>query len=464
MAKSEEEKIKKEKVTVEKKQSKKVDKKTNTNKMSKKDTLKKEASKQNTDTKKVLETKKNNINEKQIKEDSQKVTSFKTSEVVFLVIITCIISLIMGFVVCYSLNDKNIISSKDNNLQEFIKNYENVTKNYYKEVDKEKLIDGAIAGMLGQLDDQYTGLINSENQAKFNRQLAGEYLGLGIEVANNGDNNIEIVSVFENSGAKKAGIQVGDIIYSIDGKNMLGLKTTELVNHVDGNKDAYDFIVLRNNEQIKSSIEYGKVTIQSVTSKIIEKNNKQIGYIYIGIFSKITDEQFKEQLKELEKQGMDSLIIDVRCNTGGHLTTAVNIISTFVDKDTVIYQTDKKGEITKFYSNEKGKKTYPIVVLQDGCSASASEMLSAALKEQYGATIIGTTSYGKGTIQELVSFNSNSEYKYTTKKWLTSKGEWINEKGVTPNITVQLSEEYTNNPSDDTDNQLQKAISTLIEK
>ena len=91
-------------------------------------------------------------------------------------------------------------------------------------------------------------------------------------------------------------------------------------------------------------------------------------------------------------------------------------------------------------------------------------MLSAALKEQYGATIIGTTSYGKGTIQELVSFNSNSEYKYTTKKWLTSKGEWINEKGVTPNITVQLSEEYTNNPSDDTDNQLQKAISTLIEK
>ncbi len=192
----------------------------------------------------------------------------------------------------------------------------------------------------------------------------------------------------------------------------------------------------------------------------MKKNGKKIGYIYIGIFANATTKQFETKLKELEDEQIDSLIIDVRNNSGGHLTTAVSILSNLLDKTHVIYQTETKNKTEKFYSNGKQTKTYPIVVLQNNASASASELLSIALKEEYGATVIGNVSYGKGTVQELVNSNS-AEYKFTTKKWLSPKGNWINETGVKPDIEVEQGDSYSDNPIDENDTQLQAALNYL---
>lgn len=162
----------------------------------------------------------------------------------------------------------------------------------------------------------------------------------------------------------------------------------------------------------------------------------------------------------MEKQNIDGLILDVRDNSGGHLTTVVDILSNFLDSKNVIYQTETKTETKKFYSKGKENKTYPIVVLQNASSASASELLSIALQEQYGATVIGEDSYGKGTVQELVT-TGDTEYKFTTKKWLSPKGNWIHEKGVTPDINVSLDTIYYDDPTEENDNQLQAALNEL---
>ena len=181
------------------------------------------------------------------------------------------------------------------------------------------------------------------------------------------------------------------------------------------------------------------------------------------MFASNTADQFKAAVESLEKQGMDSLIIDVRYNTGGHLTSAVEILSYLLSSDKVIYQIESKGTTTKYYSKGSETKTYPIVVLQNKNSASASELLSAALKEEYGATIIGEVSYGKGTVQELVTLTDGTQYKFTTKKWLTPKGNWINGVGVSVDIEEALSKEYENNPTEENDNQLQRAVQYLKE-
>ena len=173
-----------------------------------------------------------------------------------------------------------------------------------------------------------------------------------------------------------------------------------------------------------------------------------------------TDTQFKTKLKELEKDGIDSLIIDLRGNSGGHLTAVENMISEFLDKDKVIYQMETKSKIKKYYSKGNKTKIYPIVLLVDNDSASASEMMTAALKESYGATIVGMTTYGKGTVQELQDSNE-SQYKITTKKWLTPNGNWINEVGIKPDYEMELDEKYFLEPTDAHDNQLQKAIEIL---
>lgn len=157
------------------------------------------------------------------------------------------------------------------------------------------------------------------------------------------------------------------------------------------------------------------------------------------------------------------MVIDVRDNSGGHLTTAVSILSLLLDKTHVIYQTQTKETTEKFYSTGKETKSYPIVVLQNAQSASASELLSIALQEEYGATVIGEVSYGKGTVQELVNADS-AEYKFTTKKWLSPKGNWIQKKGVIPDIVVTLDQNYIDNPSEKNDNQLQTAIDYLSSK
>lgn len=385
--------------------------------------------------------------------------SFKTTEVLFLIILTAMISLLVG----YLLNNKNInLSSNDANLKEIIDNYNYIVENYYETIDKSKVVSGAIDGMINSLGDEYSQLLEENTSSNFYINLEGSYDGIGIEITNNDDNNIVIVGVLENSPAEKAGLKSGDIVKQIDDKIFENCDIKELTKYIKENrKKSYHLVILRDNNEMEFDISKDEVTIKSVLSKVFEKENKKIGYIYISVFSNNTSKQFKSVLKELEDQNIDSLIIDVRENSGGHLTTAVSLLSNFLDSSHVIYQTEKNGKKTKFYSTGDQTKKYSIVVLQNKNSASSSELLGSTLKEEYGATVIGETSYGKGTIQEVVNLKNGDTYKFTTKKWLTPKGNWIHEKGVEPDIKVSLDENYQNHPCDETDNQLQTAIDYL---
>lgn len=400
--------------------------------------------------------KKENIKQKNI-------DNFKTSEVVFLIILTCIVSLFIGWGISNNLNKKT--SSKQTikgELSEFVENYQYILNNYYDDIDSKTLLDGATEGMLSKLNDEYSTIITDDVANNFNIRLEGTYEGIGVEIVNDENQNIIIYNVIENSPAEKVGLKVGDVILKIDDKNLEQTKTSELSQYVkDSNNSSFTLIIKRNDEEKTIKLNREKITLKSVSSEIYNEKNKKVGYIYISIFANDTYKQFKSELENLEDKKIDSLIIDVRDNTGGHLSTVSKMLSLLLDDTHVIYQTQTKDKTKKIYSKGKETKKYKVVVLQNENSASASELLSAALKEELGATIIGKKSYGKGTVQELITTSSGSEYKFTTKKWLTPKGDWINKKGVAPDIDIELSEEYKQEPNVKNDNQLNKAIEEL---
>ena len=396
-----------------------------------------------------------------IKKDN--IPFFKTSDTLGLVIITCIVSLFMGYFFGTKITAKQVDKEMENAMDKISSTFQDIKDNYYEEVDDDTLVDGAINGMMAALGDPYASYYTDDESNSFDIELNGSYEGIGIEVFNNEENEIEILTVFENSPASEAGLKAGDIVTALNDKNIRKKSTQTLVNQIAKLEDeTFTLTILREGEEKKLEVNRDYIEISSVSSQVYERNNKKIGYMSVSIFSMKTYEQFKNQLEKLEGENIQSLIIDVRGNSGGHLTTVEDMLSLFLDNSHVIYQIQTKEKTEKYRSIGKVTKKYPIVILTDGSSASASELLTIALKEEYGAISIGTKTYGKGTVQELKNIDGG-EYKFTTKKWLSPKGNWINEKGIEPDIEVTLDETYYSNPSAETDAQLQKALEYLSE-
>lgn len=383
--------------------------------------------------------------------------TFKTKEVVFLLLITAIISLIMGGIVTYNVTLKG--TNVDSELAEFIKNYDYITNNYYGDVDKNELIDSAISGMLNTLDKNSTYVGSDDDN--FSIYLEGSYEGTGIQVYNDENNNIVIYSVFDDTSASKAGLKAGDVIIRLNDKDTTNMSIADFSSLVKKQKGKFKITYKRDDEEKTVSLKVSKVELKSVYSETIEKNDKKIGYIQMSIFANNTYEQFKKALSNLENENMNGLIIDLRSNSGGHLSSAEEIISLFLDSSHPIYQIKTKDSLNTYYSSGKETKKYKIIILIDKNSASASEVVTSALAEQYGAVTVGEKSYGKGTVQELQSLNDGEQYKLTTKSWLTSKGKVIDGKGIEPDYKVSLDEKYYDEPSFDNDNQLQKAIELI---
>ncbi|MBQ9011073.1 MAG: S41 family peptidase, partial [Bacilli bacterium] len=322
---------------------------------------------------------------------------FKTSEVIVLLLITTIVSLVMGGTIIYKYLDKERQTIEDKKLQDFIKNYKYITKNYNGQIDEEELLDAALEGMLNKLDKNSVYL-DSEDSSNFNTILEGSYDGIGIQIYKENE-QIIINAVFENSPAAKAGLKEGDVITKINGKSTKNMTTKQLVEKVKANKNKnIQLTIKRNGKEKNITLSMDTVSLQSVNTKIYNQNNKTIGYIEVSIFASNTYNQFKQKLTKLEEENIDSLIIDLRSNSGGYLSSAENMISLFLDSSHVIYQIEKDKKTTKHYSNGKETKKYKIVLLVDENSASASEVMTSALKEQYGALVIGTKTYGKGTV------------------------------------------------------------------
>lgn len=385
--------------------------------------------------------------------------TFKTKEVVLLLVLTAIISLAMGGIVTYNIVLKG--EKVDDELQEFITNYDYIVDNYYGDVDKTELVDSAIAGMLSTLDKNsaYVG----GTDTNFSIYLEGAYEGTGIQVYNDDNGNIVVYSVFGGSPASKAGLKEDDIIIKVNDKDTTNMSIDEFSKLVKDQNGKFNITYKRGDSEKTVQLKVDTIEIRSVSSKVINKDNKKIGYIRTTIFANNTYEQFKKELDKLEDEGIDGLVIDLRGNSGGHLSAAEQIISLFLDSSHPIYQIKSKDSQNIYYSTGNKTKDYKISVLIDSNSASASEVVTSALAEQYGAKTVGKKSYGKGTVQELQTLSDGEQYKLTTKSWLTSKGEVIDGKGIEPDYDVTLSDEYLENPTDESDNQLQKAIEVILE-
>ena len=364
-------------------------------------------------------------------------SSFSTKEVVFLVVITCLLSFTMAYII---FNKKSMKPEYkvDPNISQFLEQYEYIVDNYYDEVDKEELISGAIMGMLYSLDDPYAEYYDEVSANSFNARLNGYYEGIGIEIVK--PDNVYIVDVFKNSSAYEKGLKVGDVIVEINGIAVSGITNEEFLSMIKNTNDIVNLKILRGSEEFNVETKKSKITLDSVEYKIVNDN---YGYIKINIFALNTYDQFKKALEELNKKNIKGLIIDLRGNPGGHLTTTEKLLSLLIKKDKVIYQIYNQGKKESYYSSgEKDYKT-PIAIIVDNESASASELMTAALKEQLGAKVIGKTTFGKGTVQELVNLSSGKQYKITTKRWLTSLGNEIEEVGVEPSRVVS-DEEWNN--------------------
>ena len=383
------------------------------------------------------------------------------------VIIVMIFSIGIGILMCFGgisiITGKNYLAvTKD--LKKIVDTYYAIVDNYYGELDRDKLIDGAVEGMISSVGDTFTSYSDTDSTSSFDETINGSYEGIGCTVATLEDGTISVIDMFEDSPSYKAGLKVGDIILKVDGESYEGKNSNDISNYIkNSGKSKIVLTVKRDNEEKDISINLSKVEIPHVSGKVIEQDSKKIGYIKISLFASNSYKQFKNKLDELEKSNIDDLIIDVRDNSGGYLSSVTDICNLFLDKGKVIYQLeDSKGKVKK-KDTTKEKRKYDIVVLINGGSASASEILASAIKESYGGEIVGTNSYGKGTVQQTKKLLDGSMIKYTTQKWLTPDGNSINEVGVTPTKVVELNEEYFNNPTTENDNQLQEAIKLILE-
>lgn len=384
--------------------------------------------------------------------------TFEFWEVLVITIVaSTIMSLSTGYVVFRS--NKIITPTSNKNIDEFIKSYNNITSNYYDSINENALIDAAINGMLNYLNDPYTTYLNENNTNILTDSLSGTYEGIGIEVGLNEESKIEIKTVFPDGPSYKAGIMPGDIITKINDVDVTEKDTTEAVNIIKSSKEKDIKIELtRNNESINVVVTKQTLYVPNVESSFIVEKNKNIGYISIEKFTDTIYEQFNKELTKLELNNLDALIIDLRNNTGGYLSGATKIAELFLEKGKIIYTLENKLSKDTTRDSTEEKREYKVYILVNNGSASASEILAGALKHSYGATLIGTRTYGKGKVQKTSNLSDGTMYKYTSAKWLMPNGECIDEIGIYPDLNVELSEEYSSNPILENDNQYQMAL------
>ena len=409
---------------------------------------------------------KNNIDNRKKKKDKKKKIGIfskeKESYSFDEVFSITIFSLLLGVLACFSVltilnKGKNyFVLSKE--LAKFVDAYDAIVNNYYKEVDKDKLVESAINGMVSSVGDEYTSYSDKDVTDNFNEAVNGKYMGIGALIMKS-ENDLVIYKVFEDSPSYRAGLKDGDIILKLDDKDTKDMSVNDIASIVknDDNKEV-KLLVKRGEENLDITIVKDMVELPVVSGKVINHNDKKIGYISLSIFSSVASEQFNKELVKLEKEGISGLVIDVRGNSGGYLTTVTDIASYFLKKGDIIYKLEVNDKVTVRKDKTKESRDYPVAVLIDKNSASASEILASSIKESYNGYVVGTNSYGKGTVQQTLVLSDGSMIKYTIEKWLTPLGNWINEEGVIPTNYVELSSEYLNNPVFENDNQLNKAL------
>ncbi|MEK4046430.1 S41 family peptidase [Paenibacillus sp. FSL H8-0048] len=309
--------------------------------------------------------------------------------------------------------------------------------NYYEKVDREKLIDGAVNGMMEALGDPYSNYMGKETAQRFEESIEGSFSGIGAEVSSD-NGKVVVVSPIKGSPAEKAGIQAKDVILSVNGESLEGLELNAAVAKIRGPKGSKATLKVQRTgtaEPLQFVITRDDVRLETVYAKM---EKEHVGVIEVTQFSQNTSERFKEELTKLEKQGMKGLVIDVRNDPGGVLPVVIEMVEQFVPSGKAIVQVEDKNKRREISTSKGSSKKYPVVVLMNKGSASASEIMAGALQQSAGAKLIGENSFGKGTVQTSFEeqLGDGSLLKITIAKWLTPDGTWIHGKGIKPDIAV----------------------------
>ncbi|WP_181347282.1 S41 family peptidase [Thalassobacillus sp. CUG 92003] len=342
----------------------------------------------------------------------------------------------------------NSMSSTED-LQKVEKAYQVIKDNYVKDVEDKQLVEGAIQGMLGTLEDPYSVYMDKETMEQFNQTIESSFQGIGAEVSMvNG--KVTIVAPIKGSPAEEAGLKPNDQILKVDGESVKGLDLYETVLQIRGEKGTEVTLEVERSgvsDPLTIDIKRDDIPLETVYTDTKTINGKKAGVIEITSFSEKTSKEFNEALKKLENDGMEGLVIDVRGNPGGLFTDVQDILKQFIPDDQPYVQVeDREGEKSRYFSDISSKKDYPITVLMDEGSASASEILAAAMQEAGGYELVGTKSFGKGTVQQAVPMGDGSNIKLTLFKWLTPEGNWIHDKGIEPTVKVKQPEYFYTNP------------------
>lgn len=329
---------------------------------------------------------------------------------------------------------------------------EKINEDFYKKPDRDMLETGIYKGLFAGLGDVYSAYYTKDEMKQLLEASSGKYVGVGMTVgADKETGRIRVESTFDKSPAKEAGIQKGDFIVRVDGKSYTYQEMDIAVKNMRGKAGtSVKISLIRANRQIEKIVVRRQITIQTIDSRVLENN---LGYISIKSFDEDTADDFRSALKNLEAKNIKGLIVDVRDDGGGLLDVVENIADRLLGKAVIVYTQDNKGNKEYLRSSDKEKISIPIVVLTNGNSASASEILTGAILDNKAGISVGTTTYGKGLVQQVVPLRDGTGYKLTTAQYFTPNGSYINEKGIKP--TIEVKEEK---------DQLPRAISYLKEK
>ena len=372
-----------------------------------------------------------------------KKTKFELWEVMAITLFSSLVmSFCTGYLVYKSSCSQISTGNGDDNLAELYKAYDEIKSNYYSTVDLGALVDAGIKGMFSYLGDPYTTYLDKDQTDNLNNSLSGSYQGIGVKISvNNEENKMIISEVYDNTPAKSAGLAVGDIIVKVNDNVVADMESGEVTKLIKSS-DEVKLVVNRDGNDLDFTLNTAKLNNPSVDDKMIDGDNgNKIGYLKISKFNETAYEQFYEKLNKIEVDGINSLIIDLRDNTGGYLSVATKISEMFLQKGKVIYSLNEQSSTKTTYDETDDERNYKVYILVNGNSASASEILAAALKDSYGAKLVGTTTYGKGKVQKTSKLSDGTMYKYTSAKWLTPSGECIDGVGLKPDIEISNGDE-----------------------
>ena len=333
--------------------------------------------------------------------------------------------------------------------------FQYIKENYYTEVDDEKLLQGAYAGLFAGTGDQYSQYISPDEYQEYFGAVTGTFFGVGMTFQEQEDGTMLVISTVKDSPAEKAGVKEGDLIVRVDGKSVEGMTSSDVRDLVRGEKDTEVSVTLnRNGQEYTAKMVRREMPEMTVYSSMVEDSN--IGYIEITQFGDNTGDEFITAMKEIQEQGAKALILDLRYNGGGIVDSAIKVADELMDAGTVVYAVNKQGQ-RRNYTTVKGRTEMPFVVLVNEYTASASEILAAGVQDNKEGKIVGTKTFGKGIIQETMGFGDGSALTLTMWEYYSPSGKTIHGVGVTPDYEIAIPYDAVE------DVQLRKAIDVLTE-